>query len=54
MKLNEAVNTTSETNVGEKSRDIRTAELLFSAGNVGATVVACAMIGPKIPPFSGD
>ena len=51
---NEAVNTTSESSAVDKHEDIRVSEFLFDATHPRAAVVACAMSGPKIPPYSGD
>ena len=42
-KPNEAANSTSES-----------VESLFNAATLGAAVVACAIIGPKVPPVQGD
>ena len=52
-KLNEAVNTTIQSNAGEKPRKSQAAESLFNVATLGA-VVACAIIGPKLPPLQGD
>jgi len=51
---NEAVNTTSESSAIDKHQDIRASELLFDATHLRTAMVACAMSGPKVPPFAGD
>jgi len=44
----------SEASAVDKHQDILVSEFLFDATHPGAAVVACAMSGPKIPPYSGD
>jgi hypothetical protein len=38
----------------EEQHGIRTAELLFNAVPLQAAIVACAIAGPKLPPYEGD
>ena len=54
-KPNEAVNTQSETIASEEQQPgSRAVVLLFNAATLAGAVVACAMSGPKIPPWAGD
>ena len=53
-KPNEVENTPCKPIASEEQRGIRAAPLLFNAEALGAAVVACAIGGPKIPPWLGD
>jgi hypothetical protein len=50
----EAANTLGKAIPSEEQRGIRTAQLLFNAAALGAAVIACAIGGPKLPPYQGD
>lgn len=50
----EAANTPGKAIPSEEQRGIRTAQLLFNAAALGAAVIACAIGGPKLPPYQGD
>jgi hypothetical protein len=53
-KTKEAENTTRKPIPSEQQRGIRAAKLLFHPATLGAVVVACAIGGPKLPPYQGD
>ena len=53
-KTIETENTPSEPIAGEEQRGNRTAELLFNPATLGTAAVACAIGGPKMPPWEGD
>jgi hypothetical protein len=53
-KPNEVENTSSKPIPSEEQRGIRAAKLLFNALNLAGAVVACAIGGPKLPPYQGD
>ena len=53
-KTSETENIPGKSIASEEQRGIRTAELLSNAATLGAAVVACAIRGPKLPPYQGD
>jgi hypothetical protein len=51
---NDAQQTTEKPVAFEPPADTPVARLLFSGATLAGAVVACAIAGPKIPPWAGE